>query len=160
MKILIVVLLKLIHEQDKIIAWIEENKTTDWSNGLRFVQWQKNTCVNRNIGRSPFEALYCRPPEIGLQRFQLPCKVLKNLENEEDLLAIIGETSEVQKEKTLEEKLNETESMCQVYESVTSVKLILCAKCSANVHEECADKDFCLKCAHHLEAENIRFVND
>jgi len=55
-----------------MIAWMKENKTTDWANGLRFVQWQKNTCVNRNIGRSPFEALYGKEPQIGLHKFQLP----------------------------------------------------------------------------------------
>ena len=135
-------------QNDRLVKWFEIRSMA-----------KKHVCQQK-YWRSPFEALYCRPPEIGLQRFQLPCEVLKNLENEEDLLAIIGETFEVQKEKTSEEKLNETESMCQVCESVTSGKLILCVKCSANVHEKCADKDFCLKCAHHLEAEKIRFVND
>ncbi|XP_068240978.1 uncharacterized protein [Palaemon carinicauda] len=41
-----------------LACWMKDNNTTQWSNGLRLVQWQKNTHFHSGISRTPYEAMY------------------------------------------------------------------------------------------------------
>lgn len=51
--------------QDKLTCWLRDNNTTKWSEGLRFVQLQKNSSFHSGIGRTPYEAMYGNPPRRG-----------------------------------------------------------------------------------------------
>ena len=58
-------------------AWMAEKKSTNWSVGLHFVQLQKNSALNRGIGRSPYEAAFGKSTTIGLSsEATIPAEVL------------------------------------------------------------------------------------
>ena len=68
-----------------IISWMNDNDTTQWSEGLRFVQFQKNRSHHRVIDQPPYKALFGADPKIGLSSFSIPKELLPQLETEEDL---------------------------------------------------------------------------
>ncbi|GFS10305.1 Krab-a domain-containing protein 2-like protein [Elysia marginata] len=43
--------------KDMLISWMSDNTTTQWSFGLRFVQFMKNRSFNAAVKRSPYQAL-------------------------------------------------------------------------------------------------------
>lgn len=53
--------------ENMVFAWCKDNGTTKWSQGLRFVQFQKNRAFHSGIKRSPFEAMFGCPPKVGLK---------------------------------------------------------------------------------------------
>lgn len=59
-------------------------KTTNWVEGLRFVQLKKNRCLNSGISRSPYAAMFGSHMRVGLSDSILPADVLKGIETEED----------------------------------------------------------------------------
>ena len=52
--------------KEMIISWMNDNDTTQWSEGLRVVQFQKNRSYHRVIDQSPYKALFGADPKIGL----------------------------------------------------------------------------------------------
>lgn len=68
--------------------WMEEHKTSHWSMGCYFVQWQKNTSLHRISGRSPYKNLYGTDPKVGLKSTNLPSDLIDKIFTEEDLEVI------------------------------------------------------------------------
>ena len=50
----------------KLQIWMKENKSTNWSKGVRFVQWQMNTIYHRVIRGTPYNALFGNSPRCGI----------------------------------------------------------------------------------------------
>ena len=74
--------------EDMIRSWLNDKQTTNWATGLKFVQLQKNTAVNRILGTSPYKALFGQDPSVGLCT-DFPRDVLDALRPEsEDLLRL------------------------------------------------------------------------
>ncbi|XP_069179461.1 uncharacterized protein [Procambarus clarkii] len=48
-------------------SWMCENQTRDWSAGLPFVQFTKNTAYSRGIGISPYKAVFGIEPPIVMK---------------------------------------------------------------------------------------------
>ena len=71
-----------------IISWTHENNNTHWSEGLRFVQFQKNRSYHRTIDQSPYSVLFGSDPNVGLSSSAIPKEILDTLETEEDLNAL------------------------------------------------------------------------
>jgi hypothetical protein len=69
-----------------IITWTQENKNSHWSEGLRFVQFQKNRSYHRTIEQTPYKALFGSDPKVGLSSSAIPKELLDTLETEEDFL--------------------------------------------------------------------------
>ena len=44
--------------EDMLVALLADNNTNDWTVGLKFVQFQKNSSYHCGIRRSPFAALF------------------------------------------------------------------------------------------------------
>ncbi|XP_063411146.1 KRAB-A domain-containing protein 2-like [Mytilus trossulus] len=80
--------------KEMLISWMNDNDTRQWSEGLRFVQFQKNRSYHRVIDQSPYHALFGSDPKIGLSSSSLPKELLPNLETEEDLVKVFKEVSE------------------------------------------------------------------
>ena len=72
-----------------IITWTQENKNSHWSEGLRFVQFQKNRSYHRTIEQSPYKALFGSDPKVGLSSSAIPKELLDTLETEEDLNSVV-----------------------------------------------------------------------
>ncbi|XP_060524468.1 KRAB-A domain-containing protein 2-like [Cylas formicarius] len=68
--------------QDERLA---DQHTTKWSEGLRFVQSNKNCSLHTGIIKSPYEAMFGVPEKIGLMHSSIPEKLLSNIETEQEL---------------------------------------------------------------------------
>ena len=73
--------------KDILIAWLGDNHCEDSPNGLRFVQFQKNSSYHSGIKQSSYMALFGTEPRIGLRSNTLPLEVLQYLESGEQLYA-------------------------------------------------------------------------
>jgi len=71
-------------------AWMADNKSTRWSEGLCFVQMQKNNSFHQGIQQSPFEALFGRKAQWGLTTPLLPASISAALRTEEDVEAALS----------------------------------------------------------------------
>ena len=72
-----------------LCAWMQDEITGHWSEGLRFVQLKKNRAFHSGIKRSPYEALFGCRAKVGLTTSSLPDDVLQDVETEVDLEKII-----------------------------------------------------------------------
>ncbi|XP_045450005.1 KRAB-A domain-containing protein 2-like [Melitaea cinxia] len=80
---------------EKMLAsWMEDNKTTNWSNGLKFVQFMKNRAFYSGIKQSPYQAMFGTEPKVGLTTSNLPLEIISRLHNEEDLKVAITEMNQ------------------------------------------------------------------
>ena len=62
-----------------LIAWLANNNTNDWTVGLKYVQFQKNSSHHSGIRRSPFAALLGSEVKVGLISSNLPQEVISRL---------------------------------------------------------------------------------
>ncbi|KAL8559024.1 hypothetical protein ACOMHN_039779 [Nucella lapillus] len=73
-----------------LTAWAIDNDTTKSTEGLRFMQLQKNSSPHRNLNnRTPLEVFCGRKKTSGLERTR-PKEVFARLEKEEDLLEVLS----------------------------------------------------------------------
>ncbi|XP_077280689.1 KRAB-A domain-containing protein 2-like isoform X1 [Temnothorax americanus] len=52
--------------RDMLVAWMLDNNTKQWSEGLRFIQSKKNRSLHEGIKKSPYEAMFGMKQRIGL----------------------------------------------------------------------------------------------
>ena len=76
--------------RDMLITWVNDNNNTKWSEGLKFIQSQKNRSFHRGIGRSPYEAMFGSRQVNGLGDADLPPDVIQKLQSEKDLEELIN----------------------------------------------------------------------
>lgn len=67
-----------------VLDCMSDNNFTQWSEGLRFVQFQENNGLHRDIRQPPFEALFGRKVTLGLHESTVPPAVIANLRFKED----------------------------------------------------------------------------
>ena len=79
--------------KDMLVAWLADNNTNEWTVGLKFVQFQKNSSHHSGIRRSPFAALLGSECKVGLTSSNLPQEVISRLQSENDLIAAISVTT-------------------------------------------------------------------
>ena len=79
--------------KEMLATWLSENYSTQWSEGLRFIQFQKNRSYHRVIGQSPYTALFGSDPKVRLSSSSVPRDLLPEIQTEEDLEAIFEENS-------------------------------------------------------------------
>lgn len=77
---------------EMVRAWMNDNKSKKWSEGLRFVQFQKNNGFHSVIKQSPFEALFGKKAKLGLASSSLPDAIINKISCEEDLYKLNGGT--------------------------------------------------------------------
>ncbi|XP_050065514.1 KRAB-A domain-containing protein 2-like [Aphis gossypii] len=106
--------------QDILRAWMSDNKSNKWSEGLRFCQFQKNSSYHSGIKQSPFEVLFGRKAQLGLTSIALPENILKTLNSENDLQQAISSLELVNNELT-ETEISEDNILEQASTSSESV---------------------------------------
>lgn len=74
--------------ENMLTTWMQEQNTSQWSQGLRFIQLMKNRAYHSGIKTTPYEALFGCKIKIGLNTSNLPKEIIENIETEEDLTAI------------------------------------------------------------------------
>lgn len=71
---------------EKMLAsWMQDNDTTNWSNGIRFVQFMKNRALHSGIKQSPYKAMFGIEPRVGLMTSTLPRDIIGDIRDENDL---------------------------------------------------------------------------
>lgn len=75
--------------KDMLIAWLGDHDITDWTTGLKFVQFSKNSSYHTGIKQTPYKALFGNDPSIGLSSTRLPTEVLERMVTESDLFAAL-----------------------------------------------------------------------
>ncbi|XP_063600295.1 KRAB-A domain-containing protein 2-like [Penaeus indicus] len=75
--------------QGSVVAWMEDNNTTNWSIGIKFVQFQKNSSLHAGIRRSPYAAMFGCEAKVGLTMSSLPDEVIQRMQCEDDMLAVL-----------------------------------------------------------------------
>lgn len=68
-----------------LASWMQDNDTTNWSNGLRFVQFMKNRALHSGIKQSPYKEMFGIEPRVGLMTSTLPRDIIKDMQDEDDL---------------------------------------------------------------------------
>ena len=96
--------------KDMLVAWMADNNTNDWSVGIKFVQFLKNSSLHSGIQRSPFSALFGCDAKVGLTTSSLPEEILERMHSEEDLLTAFATSNAV----PVENGSTETESATEV----------------------------------------------
>ncbi|XP_063884390.1 KRAB-A domain-containing protein 2-like [Scylla paramamosain] len=97
-----------------LACWMKDNNSTQWSQGLRFVQWKKNTRFHSGIGRTPYEAMYGQKARLGVDANSVPEEVLDDMQTEEQLaeaLGVVNEVTDTEEEETGVEKQEEASAV-------------------------------------------------
>ncbi|XP_044745145.1 uncharacterized protein LOC123307008 [Coccinella septempunctata] len=81
--------------ENMLCSWLEDNSTSKWSEGLRFVQLMKNRAHHSGINCTPYEAMFGTKLKFGLKSF-LPTDVLHNIHCEEDLEVLVKDQNNLQ----------------------------------------------------------------
>ncbi|XP_031329933.1 SCAN domain-containing protein 3-like [Photinus pyralis] len=77
--------------EEMLGAWMDENQTTDWPSGMKFIQFKKNRALHSGIGRSPYEAMFGCPARVGLASAGILHDEINHLSTEEDVETLIEE---------------------------------------------------------------------
>ncbi|CAF3791028.1 unnamed protein product, partial [Rotaria socialis] len=67
-----------------------ENNSTKWAEGLRFVQFQKNSGFHRVLNNSPYAVLFGNQPKLGLSSTSLHPSIFNDITTEEELTNELG----------------------------------------------------------------------
>ena len=82
-----------------LACWMKENNTTQWSQGLRFIQWQKNTRFHSGIGRTHYEAMYGQKARLGIAAANIPEEIMAGMETEKQLAEALCLPNEEEQEE-------------------------------------------------------------
>lgn len=77
--------------ENMLAVWMKDNKTTQWAQGLKFIQFMKNRSLHSGIKQAPYKAMFGFIPRIGLSSSKLPSEIIKNIQTEDDLHDVLGE---------------------------------------------------------------------
>jgi len=79
--------------KDSLTAWMRDNRTTEWSVGLPFLQWGINNTYHETIRMTPYEAVFDQKAGVGLGT-GIPPEFLEKITTgvyEEDMLILLEE---------------------------------------------------------------------
>ena len=71
--------------RDMMAAWMSDNNTKTWSEGLRFIQSKKNRGLHSGFTTSPYQAMFGTAQKIGLGDSPLTEDMYSSIETEEEL---------------------------------------------------------------------------
>lgn len=95
--------------ENMLSTWMETNKTTSRTEGLRFVQAMKNRAYHEGIKCSPYEAMSGAPMKLGITSLARLREVFNDLQSEEDLESAKGLSSIAEESEGVEDETNGTE---------------------------------------------------
>lgn len=69
-----------------MFSWVCHNGAPRWHSGLRFVQYVANLTFNKEIDKTPFEAMFGRKGKLGVNTLNLPSEFVIELRPDGDLI--------------------------------------------------------------------------
>lgn len=67
-----------------MLSWVCSNTNERWVTGLRFIQYIANLTYNKEIDKTPFEAMFGRKGKLDVSTLNLPAELLHGIRPEED----------------------------------------------------------------------------
>lgn len=151
--------------RDMLVTWLADQHTTKWSEGLRFVQSNKNRSLHTGIMKSPYEAMFGAPQKIGLKDSSLPEELLSNIETEEELQKLCDQKNSDESEDKHDEDQRE-KKFCTICEKEIS-DTYQCSVCYLPIHIICGKTNETngkseqkITCDRCLRTEKITIVRD
>ncbi|XP_046549464.1 KRAB-A domain-containing protein 2-like [Haliotis rubra] len=95
--------------KDMLVAWLGDNNTTDWTVGLKLVQFQKNSSFHSGIKCSPFAALLGEDASTGPTSPSPPHEITQKLQSEDDLLSVVSNPTSSEESDTSTDPPPETD---------------------------------------------------
>merc|ERR1712051_457232 len=74
-----------------LFAWMRDNDSKQWTNGLNEVQYSKNARYHRGINRSPYRAMFSNYPALGVQSLRLDGEILDTIHDVDDLKQVLDQ---------------------------------------------------------------------
>lgn len=68
-----------------LASWMTDNKSSNWSIGLKFVQFMKNRAHHAGINMTPYKAMFGVDPRVGLVTSNLPDELIATINVEDEL---------------------------------------------------------------------------
>lgn len=68
-----------------LASWMTDNKSSNWSIGLKLVQFMKNRAYHSGIKMTPYKAMFGVDPRVGLATSNLPDDLIATINVEDDL---------------------------------------------------------------------------
>ena len=93
--------------RDMMAAWMSDNNTKTWSEGLRFIQSKKNRGLHSGFTTSPYEAMFGTAQKIGLGDSPLTEDMYSSIETEEELEQLYNATLNNGRDKEDKEEANQ-----------------------------------------------------
>ena len=134
--------------RDMLVAWMSDNNTKTWSEGLRFIQSKKNRVLHSGIKTSPYEAMFGTAQRIGLADSPLTEDMYSSLETEEELEQLFnaginsGQDKEEKEEANQqdikdkdENQINDTSEEKVQKKHDKKVNCMICEKESSGAHK-------------------------
>ena len=121
-----------------VATWMKDHASTQWSTGIKFVQFMKNRSLHAGIKRSPYQAMFGSEPRVGIESGNLPVNVLQN---HHDIMSE-NEFKDIFKSINSEAVLDEQIPKDAVIES-NKKKNFICVYCNKN----CDDEFICFNCS-------------
>ena len=73
-----------------LVAWLADNNISDWTVGIKFVQFQKNSAHPSGIKCTPHSVMFGCEARIVITSSSLPAEVIATLQSEDDLFATVN----------------------------------------------------------------------
>ncbi|XP_060857765.1 KRAB-A domain-containing protein 2-like [Metopolophium dirhodum] len=89
-----------------LASWMTDNKSTNWSIGLKFVQFMKNRAHHAGINMTPYKAMFGVDPRVGLVTSNLPNDLIATINVEDELENLI--CTETGSENKIEQEAADT----------------------------------------------------
>jgi hypothetical protein len=83
---------------------MKDNHSTNWSNGLRYVQFMKNRSLHTGIKQSLYKVMFGIESRVGLTTSVLPSAVIKNIHDEDELQKVIKQVNAKEQNETEDEE--------------------------------------------------------
>jgi len=73
-----------------LVAWMSDNQTNEWSVGIKFVQFYKNSSLHSGIKRAPYSAMFGCDVKVGLTSSSLPNEIIDRMQSVDDLASALA----------------------------------------------------------------------
>lgn len=96
-----------------LITWMQDQKSSDWSEGLRFIQLMKNRTYHSGIKMTSYEALFGTKIKVGLSE-KMADNAALNIDSEEDLREFMEKNENINTKQNLSNSNSGNEEMISV----------------------------------------------
>jgi hypothetical protein len=79
--------------ESMVTQWMEDEKSKNWSWGIKFIAHKKNNRYHEGIKQIPYVLRYGQPCRVGLSRMNLPPALVNQLQSEEQLEEVMAQAT-------------------------------------------------------------------